>query len=216
MDVRFFRIASRGNVSDACVARSRMPTRGGLPALHQKRAIVMSGHPSFTRGAVVFVFTACLAACSPDAAAPTAPPAAAPAAPAGASLAIADPWAAATPNGATVAAGYLVVNNPTADADTLVSVSSPRATRVEVHEMKMEGEMMRMRAVETLEAPAGGALVLAPGGYHLMFIGIDAPFLEGQETPVTLTFAKAGAIDVVLPVRDRLKAKAGGGGHGGH
>lgn len=168
-----------------------------------------------TRGALT-IAVACLAACSPEAPAPTAPTVAASAAPTGDALAIAEPWAAATPNGATVAAGYLVVNNPTANADTLVSVSSPRAARVEMHEMKMEGEMMRMRAVDTLEAPAGGALVLAPGGYHLMFIGIDAPFVEGQEAPVTLTFAKAGAIDVVLPVRDRMKAKADGGGHGGH
>lgn len=161
-----------------------------------------------------FLAAACvaLAGCTPEADAPPVKPLA----PAAGALSIAEPWAAATPDGATVAAGYLVVNNPTAAADTLVSASSPRAARLEIHEMKMEGEMMRMRAVEMLEAPAGGALVLAPGGYHLMFIGIDAPFVEGQEAPVTLTFAKAVAIDVVLPVRDRLKATADGGGHGGH
>lgn len=212
--MRFSRIASWGNVSDAERVPFRMPARGGLPALDQRRAIFMSVQLSFARSAVLFAVAACLAACSPEAA-PSAPPTDAPTAQA-AVISIVEPWAAATPNGATVAAGYLVVNNPTADSDTLVSVASPRATRVEMHEMKMEGDMMRMRAVETLEAPAGGALVLAPGGYHLMFIGIDAPFVEGQETPVTLTFAKAGAINVVLPVRDRLKAKADGGGHGGH
>lgn len=176
----------------------------------------MSVHLSFARGFLAAVVVACVAACGPEAAAPTPPPVAETAPPAGGAIAIAEPWAAATPNGATVAAGYLIVNNPTADADTLVSVASPRAARVEMHEMKMEGEMMRMRAVEALEAPAGGALVLAPGGYHLMFIGIDAPFVKGQEAPVTLTFAKAGAINVVLPVRDRLEAKADGDGHSGH
>lgn len=176
----------------------------------------MSMHLSFLRWALPFAVGACVAACSPASVAPTAPPAAKTGARTEGAISIVEPWAAATPNGATVAAGYLIVNNSTPDADTLVAVASPRAARAEMHEMKLEGEMMRMRAVETLEAPAGGALVLAPGGYHLMFIGIDAPFVVGQEAPVTLTFAKAGAVNVVLPVRDRLAAKAEGGAHGGH
>jgi periplasmic copper chaperone A len=180
----------------------------------------MSSQIFGAHGAVILFLTMCLAACSP-ASAPEAPPAATDSGEVleGTKLSITDPWAATTPNGAAVAAGYLVVTNPTVAADTLVSAASPRATRVEIHEMKMEGEMMRMRAVEKLEAPAGGAVVLAPGGYHLMFIGIDAPFEEAQSIPLTLTFANAGAIKVAMPVRDRMKAKSGAdadGGHAGH
>lgn len=139
-----------------------------------------------------------LAACNP---APSAPGAVAEAtAPA---IGIVDPWAAATPNGVTVAAGYLTIVNNTDEADALIAVSSPRAPRVEVHEMAMEGDVMRMRAAGRLEAPAHGSITLAPGSYHLMFMDIATPFVAGESVPVTFTFEHAGAVTTELPVRDR-------------
>jgi copper(I)-binding protein len=118
-------------------------------------------------------------------------------------LEVRDGWAAPTPGGVTVSAGYVTIENPTGAADTLLAASSPRAERVEVHEMSMDGGVMRMRAVEGggLAIPAGAAITLAPGGHHLMFYGVTQPFAEGDTIPLTLTFANAGEIALELPVR---------------
>jgi periplasmic copper chaperone A len=141
-----------------------------------------------------------LAACgAPDAPQrPEAPPAVS-AVPQG--LEIRDAWASATPGGVDVSAGYFTIANGGA-ADRLVALSSPRAARVEVHEMSVNGNVMRMRAIEGgLEAPAGGVVTLAPGGLHLMFTGVTAPFTPGEEIPVTLTFERAGVREITLQVR---------------
>lgn len=133
-------------------------------------------------------------------------------------IAISEPWAAATPRGARVAAGYMTVSNHAARGDTLVSASSPRASRVEVHEMSMDGAMMRMRRMPSLALPAGGAVVLAPGGKHLMFIAISRPFVEGETIPVRLEFERAGIVTISLPVRARTTTRGGDdhSAHGGH
>jgi copper(I)-binding protein len=120
---------------------------------------------------------------------------------AGSALAAHNAWAAPTPAGVDVAAGYMTIANPTATADRLLSATSPRAARVEVHEMSMDGSIMRMRPLERLEIPARGEVRLAPGGNHLMFFGVEEPFAQGQTIPVRLVFEHAGAIDVTLPVR---------------
>ncbi len=79
--------------------------------------------------------------------------------------------------------------------------SSPVAARVEVHEMKMDGNVMQMRQLKDgLEVPAGGTAELAPGGTHLMFIGITQPLKQGDMVPVTLEFAKAGKVEVQFMV----------------
>lgn len=138
--------------------------------------------------------------------APTAPQEAA------ATLELRDAWAAPTPGGVDVSAGYLTIANGTSAEDHLITASSARAERVEIHEMTMdEAGVMRMRAVNSLAVPSGEEINLGPGGLHLMFFGVTQPFALGEEIPVTLTFANAGAIDVVLPVR--AGATHGGGGH---
>lgn len=120
---------------------------------------------------------------------------------ASANLAANAAWAAPTPAGVDVAAGYMTITNPTNTADHLMSATSPRAERVEVHEMSMDGAVMRMRHVERPEIPAHGEMRLGPGGNHLMFFGVREPFAQGQEIPVRLVFEHAGTIDVMLPVR---------------
>lgn len=120
--------------------------------------------------------------------------------PAHAELAVHDGWAAPTPAGVDVAAGYLTISNHTHAADRLLSATSARAERVEVHEMTMNGSVMQMRAVERLNIPAGRDVTLGPGGMHLMFFGVREPFAEGQTIPVHLVFETAGAMDVSLPV----------------
>ncbi|NWG52838.1 MAG: copper chaperone PCu(A)C [Hydrogenophilaceae bacterium] len=123
-------------------------------------------------------------------------------------IAIEGAWAAASPSGASVAAGYAVIRNNAAAPDRLTSASSPRAGRVEFHEMVMIGDVMRMGPMAQVEIPAGGSMTLAPGGDHIMFIDIAAPFVEGESVPLTLTFEHAGAIELSLPVRPRLQPSA--------
>jgi copper(I)-binding protein len=147
-----------------------------------------------------FVSILALGACSkaPESAVENPPPAPAPISN---SVSVTEPWAAITPAGAKVGAGYFTVTNPGVTADKLIGAASPRAKTVELHEMKMDGAMMSMRPVPGgVEVPASGTVKFAPGGYHLMFMDIDAPFTDGQEIPVTLTFEKAGAVEVTLKV----------------
>jgi hypothetical protein len=118
-------------------------------------------------------------------------------------LSISQAWAAATPGGVTVGAGYLMISNAGAADDRLISASSPRAAKVEVHEMSMDGAMITMRKLDSLAIPAGGAATLAPGGTHLMFLDIKTPFAAGETVPVTLNFEHAGAVTLELPVRQR-------------
>lgn len=141
------------------------------------------------------------AACGAPQQSETTAPAAETTSPAAATLSVRDAWASPTPSGAQVSAGYLTIVNGTAAADTLVSATSPRATSVEVHEMSMDGAVMRMRQVTGgLTVQSGGEVTLAPGGNHLMFMGVTQPFTEGESIPVTLTFANAGVVEVQLPV----------------
>jgi periplasmic copper chaperone A len=116
-------------------------------------------------------------------------------------LTVQNAWAAPTPSGVDVSAGYLAINNASSAEDRLLSVTSPRAERVEIHEMTMDGAVMRMRPVTVLAIAAGERVNLGLGGKHLMFYGVSRPFAEGEEIPVQLTFATAGVVDVVLPVR---------------
>jgi periplasmic copper chaperone A len=103
----------------------------------------------------------------------------------------------ATLPGAKVGGGYVTITNQSKEADRLVGGSSPAAQRVEVHEMKMDGNVMQMRQLKDgLEIPAGGTAELSPGGTHLMLINLTAPLKEGDMIPVTLEFAKAGKVEV--------------------
>jgi copper(I)-binding protein len=80
-------------------------------------------------------------------------------------------------------------------------VRSPVAHASEIHEMKMEGNIMRMRELDKgLEIPAGGTVTLAPSGFHVMLMGLKAPLKQGTKVPLTLVFEKAGSIDVELTV----------------
>lgn len=112
------------------------------------------------------------------------------------------PWSRAVPNGAKVAAGYLSLSNGGATPDRLVAVTVEIAEKAEIHEMAVDGEgVMTMRPLpEGLEVPADGAVALKPGSYHLMFMGLKTPPRQGQTFKGTLTFAKAGTVDVEFSV----------------
>lgn len=140
-----------------------------------------------------------LSACgqpAPQPPAEPAPPAATTAAP---GVSVADGWAPVSPGGAKTGAGYLTMES--AAGDRLVSATSPRAAHVEMHEMKMEGNIMKMGMVSGIDLPAGQKVELGSGGLHLMFLELATPFVAGETVPVTLTFEKAGVVETSLTVR---------------
>jgi hypothetical protein len=116
-------------------------------------------------------------------------------------LQIGHPWARATAPTAPSGGGYLSITNTGTTPDRLISAKSPAANLVQVHEMKMDGNVMRMRELEHgLEIKPGETVTLAPGGMHLMMTGLKAPLKQGEKVPVSLVFEKAGSIDVELDV----------------
>lgn len=128
-----------------------------------------------------------------------------------------DPWVRATvPQ--QMATG-LFVTLTSAKGGRLVAASSPVAGVVEIHEMRMDGNTMRMRAVEALELPAGKAVQLKPGGYHVMLMALKQQMKAGDTVPVTLVVEGADKkrenVEVKATVR-ALAAPAAAGGHGGH
>lgn len=129
---------------------------------------------------------------------------------------IGHPWSRATPEGAKVAAGYMVLKNTGGAPDRLVSVSVPFAGRAEIHEMTMKDGVMTMRPVpDGIALPAGGTVALKPGSYHVMFQDLKAPLKEGTLVDGTLTFEKAGTVAVQFKV-EGIGASDGGHEHKGH
>lgn len=134
-------------------------------------------------------------------------------------------WTRATPPNAPVGGAFMILSNSGAAPDRLTGGSASFASRVEVHEMKMDGEIMRMRPIEGgLEIPPGGSVELKPGGSHIMFMGLKERLSEGETRSVTLTFENAGDVTFDIPVetmnKGRMRMKQGGDqgmGHGtGH
>jgi copper(I)-binding protein len=115
------------------------------------------------------------------------------------SMKIENAYTRATVPGQQVAGGFMKIENK-GPADQLLSASSTAAGEMQLHEMTMDGNVMKMRQVKEIALPAGGAVELKPGGLHLMFINIKTPMLAGQTVPVKLKFAKAGEIEVTFPV----------------
>ncbi|HEY9010646.1 MAG TPA: copper chaperone PCu(A)C [Devosia sp.] len=107
----------------------------------------------------------------------------------------------ATLPGAKAAGGFMTITNAGAAADRLVGVETDAAKMAEMHEMKMEGDVMKMtRLDDGLEIPAGGTVTLEPGGYHVMMMGLAQGLAEGGCLEVTLTFERAGKLPVLLAV----------------
>ena len=113
------------------------------------------------------------------------------------SLEIGHPWTRATPKGATVAGGYLKITNKGTAPDRLTAATFTIAPRVEIHEMAMKDGMMRMRPLAAgLEIKPGETVEFKPGSYHIMFMNLKEPLEKGQRIKGTLTFEKAGPVDV--------------------
>jgi copper(I)-binding protein len=117
------------------------------------------------------------------------------------SLTIKHPWSRATPKGAPVAGGYMTIINKGTSPDRLIGGSVEAAARFEIHEMSMEGGVMKMRELpKGVEIAPGATVELKPGSYHVMMMNLSKPFTQGERVKGTLTFEKAGKIDVEFAV----------------
>ena len=116
-------------------------------------------------------------------------------------LMLSDPFTRATLPNAPVAGGFVTIMNMGDTDDTLIAATSDIAGTTEIHTMEMDGDVMRMSELEDgLPIPAGETVTLAPGGFHLMFMQLNTPLVEGETVSVTLTFEAAGDVTLDLPI----------------
>lgn len=128
-------------------------------------------------------------------------------------LSIAHPWARASAGPARNGAAFLAIENA-GGADRLIAISGEVCERAELHTHMMEGEIMKMRRVQSVEVPAKGSAALQPGGFHIMLVGLKHPLQEGERFPLTLTFETAGEITVEFAVEGvGSMGPQGGTGH---
>jgi copper(I)-binding protein len=133
----------------------------------------------------------------------------------GSAVAISNAWARATPGQTTIGAAYLSATSPA--GDRLVGAESPVAGMIQIHQHTMDGGVMRMRQVDGIDLPAGQAVTLEPGGYHLMLMDLRQKLVEGQSFPLTLVFKNAGkeTIEVRIESAGAAGPMPGMGGMGG-
>lgn len=119
-------------------------------------------------------------------------------------LAVIHPWARATPEGAKVGAGYVTIHNKGSTPERLISITAAISEKAEIHEMAVDGNgVMTMRPVtDGVEIPAGGQAVLEPGSFHIMFVGLKRPAVKDERFAATLTFEKAGTVEVEFMVQE--------------
>lgn len=124
---------------------------------------------------------------------------------------IGHPWARPTVTGQQAGGGFLKLTNLAKEAgkaDRLIGASADFTERVEMHTMKMDGDVMRMRQVDAIDIPAGQTVELKPGGLHLMFMGLKQPLAKDSRVPLKLKFEKAGEVIVEVKVESTSSSAA--------
>ena len=120
-------------------------------------------------------------------------------------LEIAHPWSQELPPNAPTVAAYFVIHNNGKTADRLLSVDSPIAPEAQLHEHVMQGDLMKMQQVPSVDIPAGGNVTFAPMAYHVMLLNpTDRNLLsDGKRVPLTMHFEKAGDVTVEVAVQKK-------------
>lgn len=121
----------------------------------------------------------------------------------GPAVSVEDAWVRASPMAEGNSAAYLIIKNTGSEADALVGVSAGISDAVELHEVIMEGDVMKMRPIsgQRIDIPARGQAELKPGGLHIMLIGLNQALAPGADVDLTLHFEKSGDMQVKAPVR---------------
>lgn len=104
------------------------------------------------------------------------------------------------PDGSNTAA-YMVIENRGSQADRLIRVEGDAAEAIEIHKSEIQGDIMTMRPVDSIEIPAKSQTRLQPGGYHIMLINLHQPLSDGDRISLRLIFEKSGPIDLEVEVR---------------
>lgn len=132
------------------------------------------------------------------------------------SLKISTPWARATPKGAPVGGGYMTITNTGTTSDRLIGGAAGISSSFEIHEMKTEDGIMRMRMLANgLEIKPGETVALKPGGYHVMFMGLKDQLKQGGSFKGTLEFEKAGKVEIEYKIEGIAATGGSPSGHGG-
>jgi copper(I)-binding protein len=116
------------------------------------------------------------------------------------------PWSRAMPPVAPSAAAYFVVHNKGSEADRLLGASTPVAGKAELHEHVHQDGVMKMQQVQDVAIPAGGEVKFEPMGYHVMLFNLKQQARDGERFPLTLTFEKAGSVEVEVAVQQEAPA----------
>ncbi|MFM7011345.1 MAG: copper chaperone PCu(A)C [Betaproteobacteria bacterium] len=126
------------------------------------------------------------------------------------------PWVRASAPGQKNGAGYVQIQNKSGQTDRLISATTANVGRVELHTIINENGVAKMRQVQGIEVAEGADTRLEPGGFHIMFIGLNAPFKAGEIVPVTLRFEKAGEVKVDFEIKPPTYNPASTGQSAGH
>ena len=130
---------------------------------------------------------------------------------ASAQVQVSDAWVRATVPGQPASGAFMTV---TADVDSkLLRVASPVAKDVQIHEMSMQDDVMRMGPVDSVALPAGKAVTLDPNGYHVMLMGLTGQIKEGDPVPLTLTVENAKGEKQTVEVKAEVRALTHMEGH---
>jgi copper(I)-binding protein len=124
-----------------------------------------------------------------------------------ATVTVRDAWVGEPAANRKQTAAFAVIENAGTEARAIVSAASDVTEKVELHEMKLEGSMMRMSPVERIEVPAGGRAELKPGGLHLMLFGLKRPLVAGESVALEITLDDGTTLSVSAPVRKRETPK---------
>ncbi|CAJ0791199.1 hypothetical protein LMG7141_02477 [Ralstonia condita] len=134
-----------------------------------------------------------------------------------AQVTVQDAWVRGTVPGQTASGAFMTLQS--ADGARVVGVSTPVAGTAEIHEMKMEGNVMRMRAMPSLDLPKGQTVQLKPGGYHVMLMDLKQPLVKDTTVPITLKVELADKRVVEQKVEAKVRDLTAGNmpamGHGG-
>src|SRR5690606_6173421 len=125
-----------------------------------------------------------------------------------AEVTVSEAWGRGTVPSQKVTGGFFTIES--AKGGAIVGAESPAAARVELHEMRMEGDVARMRRVERLPLPAGKPLELRPGGYHLMLIDLKQPLADGDSIPLQLRVDSGKGQVETIDVRATVRGLGGG------
>jgi hypothetical protein len=128
--------------------------------------------------------------------------------PAAAQVSVAEPWVRGTVTGQKATGAFMQIRS--ASDAALVGAASPVAKVVEIHEMKMDGGVMKMSAIDRLPLPAGKAVDLKPGGYHVMLMDLQQPLKEGESVPITLSVEDKAGKKTTVEVKASVRALTAG------